>query len=267
MLLRKVDRSGVLDDVYDAEDLMVVLNNGIPLEIVETGLERLTKRRGKENKSVVELTDTGLVIPNFLDAQESPKSDAQRQREFREKRRASAMSSVTKCDIESQAVTSSHGLSQVVTPTCADPDPLPTCADPDLKPAPARDDSFDLFWERYDIKTHKADTIVLWNRLTKNDRLDVMLFLEQRIAAEERAKKEGWFCANRPNPATFLRKKRWKDAIPKPTTPQNRRVAPQKTQHQRNLEILGLGQERDNGNRGNSNTVAGDDICIVPRED
>ena len=49
-------------------------------------------------------------------------------------------------------------------------------------PAPTRDDSFDIFWEKYDIKTHKAETIVLWRKLTKAQKIEVMIWLNKRIA-------------------------------------------------------------------------------------
>ena len=127
--------------------------------------------------------------------------------------------------------------------------------------AHARDDSFDLFWETYNIKTHKAETIVLWGKLTKTQKTDVMTWLEKRIEVEAEAARDGWFCPRRPNPATLLRRKRWTDEIP--SAPKGGGTT-NKTQHQRNLEILGLSEE-DDGEREDSKTVSCDDIRIVPK--
>jgi hypothetical protein len=84
LILRKVDRAGIIDDVTDASDLAVILANGIPLEIVEKGLGRLLE------KGVLELTEIGLVVPNFIEAQEAAASDKARARKAREVRRARA---------------------------------------------------------------------------------------------------------------------------------------------------------------------------------
>lgn len=125
-ILRKVDRAGVIDDVFDGEDIAVVLANGIPSDIAQDGLDSLIK------KGVVEITDSGLVIPNFLEAQEVPMSDAQRQRECRARRRDMARAS-RNVTVESQnvsrqshAVTRSHAVSQGVTPSLPSVPSLPS---------------------------------------------------------------------------------------------------------------------------------------------
>jgi len=127
MLLRKVDRAGILDDVFCGDDLVVMFANGIPHEIAQTGFERMIKY------GVIVQTKTGIFIPNFLSAQESSASDSQRKRAERERRAAAKkLESVTNSDsVESQKVTKSHDLSrgvtgghdlsQPVTPCCADP--------------------------------------------------------------------------------------------------------------------------------------------------
>ena len=122
LLLRKVDRSGMLDDVYDAEDVALMLGSGFPVDVAERGLSRLTK------KGTVVITESGLLVPNYIEAQETPKSDAQRQRDARENKRAKAKAVVTKRDASvtnrdnlSRGVTDGHTLSQPVTLTCADP--------------------------------------------------------------------------------------------------------------------------------------------------
>jgi hypothetical protein len=84
MLLRKVDRSGILDDIEDPDDDLSLIT-GFPIEHVRSGLSRLVKL------GIVRInTDNTLLIPNFIEAQEATKSDKQRQREFRERRRLNA---------------------------------------------------------------------------------------------------------------------------------------------------------------------------------
>jgi Meiotically up-regulated gene 113 len=80
LMLRKVDRSGVVDVGEDgAAGLAAVLE--LPIDVVEAGLAQLMKRR------TIEHTGTAFVMPNFLEAQEAPQSDAQRKRASRERRR------------------------------------------------------------------------------------------------------------------------------------------------------------------------------------
>ena len=137
-MLRVVDRSGVLDieDMTPAE--AVSLHTGMPPDVAADGMARLLEL------GVCAHNGSALLFPRFLDAQESTKSDRQRQRESREKRRSAASQSpVTDRDSESQnvterhelsqAVTSGHGLSQPVTLTSAllcSADPLPCSAVP-----------------------------------------------------------------------------------------------------------------------------------------
>jgi hypothetical protein len=115
-----------MSGAHDAVDLAVMFANGIPVDVVETGLARLLKH------GVIESGKEGFFMPKFLEAQEASSSDAQRQRESREKRLAK--NRVTPCDVQSheagvlspdvtfshtvsQPVTPCHNLSQVVTPS------------------------------------------------------------------------------------------------------------------------------------------------------
>jgi hypothetical protein len=141
LILRKLDRSGVLADVFNAEDLAVMFANGMPVESIEKGLSRLIA------KEVVTFCDIGLLMTNYLVAQETPKTDKQRQKESRE-RRSVASRIVTGrshiVTIESQnsselshSVTECHAESQVVTLNL----PSPSCAEQDsacLPPTPAK---------------------------------------------------------------------------------------------------------------------------------
>jgi hypothetical protein len=109
-LLRVVDRAGVLDieDMTPAE--AVSLHTGLPPDVAEYGMARLL------DLGVCVHNGGALLFPRYLDAQESTKSDRQRQRESREKRRATAAESVvTDRDFRSQNVTESHTRSHAVT--------------------------------------------------------------------------------------------------------------------------------------------------------
>jgi hypothetical protein len=132
LILRKLDRSGVLADVFGAEDLSVMLANGMPMESIEKGLSRLV------TKEVVTFCDIGLLMTNYLVAQETPKTDKQRQKESRERRsissrfvtvesRAVTNESQERSDL-SQVVTDGHTPSQPVTLNLA----LPSSALPSL---------------------------------------------------------------------------------------------------------------------------------------
>lgn len=119
LLLRKVDRAGVLD--VGADGLLgVVAVVEMPEDMVSRGIDDLIRR------GVVTNRDTLYVIPNFLEAQECPQTDRQRQRKAREMRRAGAVvtnrdASVTERD---NTVTRGHAASHGVTPS------LPSLADP-----------------------------------------------------------------------------------------------------------------------------------------
>lgn len=114
LLLRKVDRSGVLPAKLGARGVAVLI--GLPLEVVDPGIAGLL-----EDGCLVKV-DGGYVIPNFIEAQEASASDAKRQRDSRERRRAAAMGHpVTQRDATSRPVTTGHDESQQVTPSLADP--------------------------------------------------------------------------------------------------------------------------------------------------
>lgn len=110
-LLRVVDRAGVLDieDMSPAE--AAALHTGAPEEFAERGVGSLLRL-----ETIVH-DGSRLIFPNFMEAQETAKSDKQRQKESRSKR-----ATVTKRDDQSQPVTSpsqnvteSHSRSQAVT--------------------------------------------------------------------------------------------------------------------------------------------------------
>lgn len=81
-LLRRVDRAGVLDvDGADPAEVVSMVCR-VPIEPTRSGLARILEHG-------VAVIDGGrLVLPRFLEAQETSKSDKARQRESRERRRA-----------------------------------------------------------------------------------------------------------------------------------------------------------------------------------
>lgn len=79
-LLRKVDRAGVLE--YGGGDIEVVAELlRIPHEVFKVGIAKIAKREA------VQITETAIVIPNFIEAQEASMSGNARQRESRLRRR------------------------------------------------------------------------------------------------------------------------------------------------------------------------------------
>jgi len=110
-LLRKVDRSGVLDHGGDTELIPDMLR--IPVDLFLTGFAKLLKR------GVVQATDRAIVLPNFMEAQDTPQSDAARKRAERARRRTETLQGVTGSHAESRDVTKSHS------------EPLPSVPVPD----------------------------------------------------------------------------------------------------------------------------------------
>lgn len=139
LILRKVDRAGLLDLADEGVDGLADLIK-MPVEVVEPGLTGILR------KGYAVMRGTILVVPNFIEAQETPQGDAARKRASREKARAI----VTKRDVESQdvteghetgpGVTSGHAESRAVTPSHSVPSravPSQTVLDP---PTPKRPD-------------------------------------------------------------------------------------------------------------------------------
>lgn len=106
LLLRVVDRAGILDVGEDAASSVAALIEAPP-ELVSRCLPEL------ESHFVVTIRDGVLVIPRFIEAQECAKSDRLRALEYRERRR----DAVTKRDVLGASVTARHTPSQGVTPS------------------------------------------------------------------------------------------------------------------------------------------------------
>lgn len=112
LLLRKVDKAGVLDDVDDpVPDISLI--TGVPEGIVEIALPRLL-RVGKDGQSTIEIVGSKLVFPNYIEAQTAIRSDKVRAQEYRGRRRAQARH-VTPPPDASHTITENHEPSRSVT--------------------------------------------------------------------------------------------------------------------------------------------------------
>lgn len=80
LMLRKVDRSGFL--ATKRGEIGVAAQTGLPIEVVSVGLPDLLR------DGSVTICDEGYLMPNYIEAQEAPQSDAQRAKDMRERRRA-----------------------------------------------------------------------------------------------------------------------------------------------------------------------------------
>ena len=121
LLARRFDRSGLLDDVKDGEDVALMIGSGFPTDVAKRGLQKILELK------VMIIVNDGLFWPKFMEAQETAMSDAQRQRESRANRRSRASLDnvpVTNRDKKSNNVTACHGVSRRVTPSRAVPSVL-----------------------------------------------------------------------------------------------------------------------------------------------
>lgn len=106
-LFVEVDRAGVLDLSGETPTDAVSALTEIPVEVVRVGLERLIAR------GVVEHVGDALVLPRFMEAQESRQSDKVRKRESRAKR--ASLARIAKIEEVTDSVTNRDGRSQIVT--------------------------------------------------------------------------------------------------------------------------------------------------------
>jgi hypothetical protein len=121
LILRKLDRAGVIDLGEDGEEGLAAVVE-VPLEFLQEGLPALLKRE------VFKMAHGKFVMPNFMAAQEAKQSDAQRKRESREIQRLAAM--------RSQDVTACPPVSVLVTPDQSGTSPDPRL---DQENSPPRD--------------------------------------------------------------------------------------------------------------------------------
>ncbi len=138
LLIRKVDRAGVLDlsglEAHEAVGIAL----DVPCDIAAICVEDWLKT------GTVTVANDSLCVPRYIEAQEARSSDRQRQKESRDRKRDRASRGVT---AESQNVTdghktdenvtTGHTVSQVVTPSLA----LPSLAKPNYPCSPPGDDA------------------------------------------------------------------------------------------------------------------------------
>jgi hypothetical protein len=110
LILRAADRAGIIPlGKKGLKGLAALIH--MPVDVLE--------------RSVMELGEDGcltcdgqqIVIPNFINAQEIPISDAQRKRDQRERDRASALRSSEERPALSRGVTPGHEVTETVTPS------------------------------------------------------------------------------------------------------------------------------------------------------
>jgi hypothetical protein len=135
LLIRKVDRSGVLATRLGSRGVAALV--GLPVEVVDVGMTALLADGCLRDHQL------GFVIPNFIEAQETPQSDTQRKRDSRERRRVVTnrdigSQNVTESHTESHGVTRSHTESHAVTPIRSEPSPDQTSPDQKDLPLPRK---------------------------------------------------------------------------------------------------------------------------------
>jgi len=217
-LLRKFDRAGIMDGVNDI-NLDVAIMTGLPDDVVEAGMKSLLQ------EEVLNFDGKILFMPNFLEAQETPKSDRQRQKESREKRRAEACLSqnvtvttenvtkanenVTNCHDVTTPVTDGHNVSLLAMPCFALP-----CNTSNKKLRVDYNTNFDLFWKKYPVKKEKKSAFAEWKKIKDIPVIDILLdALDAQINYKNDCNKIGKFCPEFPYPSRWLKKSRWDDDI------------------------------------------------------
>jgi hypothetical protein len=242
LLLRKVDRSGVIDGIDEPVDDISLLT-GLPVEHVESGLRRLIKTE------TVVLSNGSLCIPNFIEANESRKSDRLRAKEYRQRRRDLKIvtmrdADVTSCDPNvTENHTASHGVTQRHTASLyPNPNPNLTLPKPDPNPskkkrAHARVEytkDFLAFWAVYPRKDKKKDAMKAWKKAEDRPDIDSLL----AIVEEQKASgclRDPQYC---PLPTSWLNGGRWEDENDKRIVEVPRNETAIEGAHRRNKEAL-----------------------------
>jgi hypothetical protein len=118
LMLRKVDNTGFFDVGKKQPELALAIMVELPSEVVGPGLEAVLA------DGTVELVEGRLLLPNFVDAQESRKTNKAKARDYRNRKRDHARANISK-SLEG-TVTARHRSSPLVTPT--NPPALPCSA-------------------------------------------------------------------------------------------------------------------------------------------
>ena len=102
LLLRRLDGAGVLECGRARPVDAVAIVVGLPIEVVNVGLEALL------SDGVLESIERGLLMPNYIEAQEATKTEAGKKRDQRERHRAQARvtvkAPVPECPVVSPSV-------------------------------------------------------------------------------------------------------------------------------------------------------------------
>jgi hypothetical protein len=113
--LKKCDRSGMLETRRGVPGLAALLR--VPLDVIENALQQLI-----EDGRLRSVPNVGFVAPNYLQANDAPRSDRVRQAESRLRRKQDALSggnskseTLDGCHTASHDVTRGHTASQPVT--------------------------------------------------------------------------------------------------------------------------------------------------------
>lgn len=255
-VLQKSDRAGVIGlDGHGMRGLAGLIR--MPVEVIEEHIKQLLS----DGRVVIQ--GEYLVVPNYIEAQEAPQSDKQRQRELRARRRDRAMlegieetsqNVNTQRDTESQNVTESHVESHGVTSSHSVPSrAVPSRAVPSrTKNKSACEQAFDSFWSAYPVKVGKKACWKAWKRAT--DKPDIQTILGA-LHAQRMSKK--WTDGFIPNPLTWINQGHWDNG------PEIKQQSKAEIKERQMMETLGLTGEND-GIRDDNITVTGDDICIIP---
>lgn len=205
LLLRKLDRAGVLDiGKHDPVKALAVVVD-MPPDIVRAGLEPLVA------SGTVEVNPPHVVMPGFMEAQEARASGAQRQREYISRRRAKAVSPNDKTSDKTSPAR--HSLSQTVTPSLAKPS-LKIKSDSKSDP-----DKIQGIWDYFNAKRASAVPGSRTIRLTDDRRRAVRKLLKAGYTGEDvravvdicargcnKPEQRQWFNASTPfRPENFAR--------------------------------------------------------------
>jgi hypothetical protein len=126
LLMRKMDRAGVIAAKRGPRGISLLVH--LPIEVVEDGLQGLI-----DDGCLVE-HDRGYLMPNFMEAQEAKKSDRERSREYRRRRRDDAFASSVARDAN---VTGHHEPSRDATKSDATVTPRDASVTPHHEPSRA----------------------------------------------------------------------------------------------------------------------------------
>jgi hypothetical protein len=139
-LLRAADRCGIIELGDEIEVLADMLR--LPVEVVEVGFAAILKRK----MAYLTTSPVGIVIPNYIPANETPMSTAMRSREYRERersqRRLMALESSMQQNVTdaqqnvaepSRGATPRHAPSRAVTPCRSDPCRSDPCTHSDAR--------------------------------------------------------------------------------------------------------------------------------------